>query len=187
MERFFDTKTHRMLCILLCAALIAMLLPLGSLPLAELTDPIGDGPLPPIEALMLGEGEQTVTETTPSTEPLETQPPETRPQEPDTSHQDTGDGQEGQEDGIQGSEGGEEAALDLALVMRWYRYGSQKATIVCGPGDSVQKSLNTAQLLNGDLRYHFDLTGELSPLGGTLVLKPGDNNDHILHIYAEDA
>ena len=83
MERFFDTKTQRMLCILLCAALIAMLLPLGSLPLAELTDPIGDGPLPPIEALMLGEGEQTVTETTPSTEPLETQTPETRPEQPE--------------------------------------------------------------------------------------------------------
>ena len=44
--------------------------------------------------------------------------------------------------------------------MSWYRYGSQKTTIVCGPSDSVQKSLNTAQLLNGELKYHFDLTGE---------------------------
>ena len=160
MERFFDIRTQRILCILLAAALIVMLLPLGGLPLAELSDPIGNGPLPPIEALMLGEGEQTVTETTPSTEPQETQPPETRPEQPEETQPDTGDGEEGQEDGIQGSEGGEEATLDLALVMSWYRYGSQRTTIVCGPSESVQKSLNTAQLLNGELKYHFDLTGQ---------------------------
>ena len=161
--RYFQEKWgQRVLCIILTAFLILTLLPLGNLPPAQLLDPIGNAPLPPINALELGDGEQTAAETVPSTEPTETQPPETTPREtqPDETRPDTSDGDEGQEDGLQGSEGGEEENLDLALVMSWYRYGSQKTTIVCGPSETVTRSLNTAQLLNGELKYAFAFTGE---------------------------
>lgn len=155
-----DKRGQSILCIILSVILILMLLPLGDLPQAQLHDPIGDVPISPIDPLQLGEGDQSVLETVPSTEPTETQPPETQPQEPDETQPDTGDGDEGQEDGLQGSEGGEEENLDLALVMNWYRYGSQRTTIVCGPSETVTKSLNTAQLLNNELKYDFALTGQ---------------------------
>ena len=170
-----DKRGQSILCVILCVLLVWMLLPLGALSRAQLRDPIGNGPLPPVDELQLGEGEQSIPETIPGTEPLESQPqqtqskdnqetrpPETQPQqtEPDESRPDTGDGDEGQEDGLQGSEGGEEEDLDLALVMNWYRYGTQKTTIVCGPSETVTKSLNTAQLLGGELKYDFVFTGE---------------------------
>ena len=158
-------RGQSILCLIVAALLIWMLLPLGNLPQAQLCDPIGNAPLPPMEELKLGEGDQNIPETIPSTEPLESQPRETRPPEtepmtPEETHPDTGDGDEGQEDGLQGDEGGEEETLDLALVMNWYRYGSQKTTIVCGPSETVTKSLNTAQLLSGELKYDFAVTGE---------------------------
>ena len=150
----------RVLCIILSVLLIWLLLPLGNLPRAQLRDPIGEEPLMPLEPLMLGEGSETVPETTPSTEPAQTQPPETVPDEHQQTLPDTGDGDEGQEDGLQGGEGGQEEEPDLALVMTWYRYGSQRTTIVCGPSQTVTKQLNTAQLLNNELRYDFAMTGE---------------------------
>ena len=159
MKCLLDKRGQSVLCLILSLLLVWMLLPLRSLPRAELRDPIGDTPLPPREQLLLGEGDSAVTETVPSTEPTETQPPQTRPSEPDETRPDTGDGNEGQEDGIQGSEGGEEETLDLALVMSWYRYGSQRTTIVCAPSETVTKALNTAQLPGGALKYSFDLTG----------------------------
>ena len=137
-----NRKGQSVLCLILSALLVWMLLPLGNLPQAQLRDPIGNDPLPPIGPLQLGEGDQTIPETVPSTEPMESQPPETTPNDqqetrppetqpeetenPDETQPDTGDGDEGQEDGLQGEEGGEEENLDLALVMNWYRYGSQK-------------------------------------------------------------
>ena len=160
MRYFLNKRGQAVLSLILCGLLVVMVLPLGSLPQAELADPIGDWPLPPIGSLQLGEGEQSITETVPSTEPTGTQPPETVPQQEQETRPDTGDGGEGQEDGLQGGEGGEEEELDLALVMTWYRYGSQRTTIVCGPSETVTRSLNTAQLLNGELKYAFALTGE---------------------------
>lgn len=177
--RFFTERTgRRLLCAALILALLGMLLvPAGTLRRAALCDPIGDGPLPPIGAIELGDGEQTVTETVPSTlqnesqppetQSLETQPPESQPTEtqpvesrPPETRPDTGGGDEGQEDGKHGDEGGEEEKFDLALVMTWQRCGSQSATIVCGPSETVTRSLNTAQLVNNELKYAFDLTGE---------------------------
>ena len=176
MKYLQDKRGQSILCVILSVLLVWMLLPLGNLPQAQLRDPIGNDPLPPMDELQLGEGEQSIPETVPSTEPpesqpqetkpsdnQETRPPETQPQEteePDKVRPDTGEGDEGQEDGLQGAEGGEEENLDLALAMNWYRYGSQKTTIVCGPSETVTKSLNTAQLLNGELKYDFVLTGE---------------------------
>lgn len=98
------------------------------------------------------------------TEPAETKPEETEPgaKEPeDTQSQmpDVSDGDEGQDNGNQGEEGGEETDLDLAMVMTWYKYGTQPKTIVCAPSEVVSKTLNTAQLVNNRLKYAFSLTG----------------------------
>lgn len=100
-------------------------------------------------------------ETTPDeTEPDETNPEETVPGESQPEDPGDGDGDEGQEDGNEGEEGGEESELDLAMVMTWYKYGTQPKTILCGPSDAVSKSINTAQLVNDELKYAFSLTGE---------------------------
>ena len=172
MKYLQDKRGQSILCLILSVLLVWMLLPLGNLPQAQLCDPIGNDPLPPMGELQLGEGDQSIPQTLPSTEPMESQPPETtpndqqetrppetRPLDPEETQPDTGDGDEGQEDGLQGEEGGETENLDLALVMNWYRYGSQKTTIVCGPSETVTKSLNTAQLLNDQLKYDFTFTG----------------------------
>ena len=165
MKYLQDKSGQRLLCLILSALLVWMLLPLGNVPQAQLRDPIGNDPLPPMDELQLGEGDRSIPETVPTTQPTESQPQQTEPekpqetQAPDETRPDTGDGSEGQEDGLQGDEGGEEENLDLALVMNWYRYGSQKATIVCGPSETVSKALNTAQLLNHQLKYDFAFTG----------------------------
>ena len=84
------------------------------------------------------------------------------PLDTDQKNPDTGQGEEGQEDGNQGEEGGQEAELDLAAVMTWYKYGTEPKTIVCGPSEQVGKTLNTAQLVNQELKYEFFLTGEMA-------------------------
>ena len=178
MKYLQDKRGQGILCLILSAMLVWMLLPLGSLQHAELSDPIGEGPLPPIGPLQLGEGNGSATETVPSTEPAETQPPQTEPNDIAETRPDTGDGSEGQEDGLQGSEGGKEETPDLSVVMTWYRYGSQKTTIVCGPSETVTRQLNTAQLLNSELKYAFELTGE-GKKGWSVEsvrIKAGDSN-----------
>ena len=100
--------------------------------------------------------EQTEPE---ETDPDETTPEETQPEDSENDDPDIGDGDEGQEDGDQGEEGGEDSDLDLAMVMTWYKYGTQPKTIVCGPSEAVSKTMNTAQLVNNELKYSFSLTG----------------------------
>ena len=88
-------------------------------------------------------------------EQQETEDEKTEQEEPNT-----GDGEEGNEDGNQGEEGGELANLDIAMVMTWYKYGSQPKTIVCNPADTVSKDLNMSQLNDGVLKFDFAPTGE---------------------------
>lgn len=92
-------------------------------------------------------------------QPEETDSEERKPEEEEPQDPGTGDGDDGQEDGLKGEEGGEEADLDLAMVMTWYKYGTQPKTIVCGPSDTVSGNINTAQLVNHELKYKFSLTG----------------------------
>lgn len=94
------------------------------------------------------------------TRPNENQPNETIPGETQPDNPDNGDGNEGQEDGNKGEDGGEETELDLSMVMTWYKYGTQPKTIVCGFSEMISKSINTAQLRNGQLKYSFRLVGE---------------------------
>ena len=154
------TYQKRILCAALAVLLIFMQITLfsGFQP-AELTDPIGDPSWQGIEPLHLGEGSQSEPTQIP-TEPPETLPPETIPSEVTIETPNGNDNSEGQEQGDQGAEGGETAVPDLALVMTWYRYGSEERTIVCAPSETVRHSINTAQLVDDELKYSFLLTGE---------------------------
>ena len=213
-----DRRGQRILSLILMILLVWMLMPMASLPRAELVDPIGEA-MSDLGEIKLGDGQdgafEIVDATNPSmpqenepretqppdetatrppeteppqtqppeteppeTEPPETEPPETEPEQIPETQPDVGDGQDGQENGNHGEEGGEEAQPELALVMTWMRYGSQRATIVCGPSETVYKSMNTAQLINSELQYSFSLTGEAAE-GYTVDLvevKAGDGN-----------
>ncbi|MBR6657519.1 MAG: hypothetical protein IKL18_05035 [Oscillospiraceae bacterium] len=103
-----------------------------------------------------GEGEGESTETKPNDQ----MPNEEKSEETEDEQQSTGDGDEGQEDGNVGEEGGELSELDIAMVMSWYKYGTDEKTIVCGPSDAVSKTINTAQLIDNELKYKFFTAGE---------------------------
>ena len=165
------------LCLILIAAILAgLFLPGIELNAAMPDAPRMEGQLQDITVLQVGQDTQEVKPVVvPSggsaapTEPRETDPQETNPQEtrpgetvPNEEVSDTpdiGPGQEGNEDGNQGEEGGEEMALDLAMVMTWYQYGTHPKTIACSPSETVSKELNTAQLTDSRLRYAFGLNG----------------------------
>ena len=97
MKYLRNKRGQSILCLILSVLLIWMLLPLGNLPQAQLRDPIGNDPLPPMDELQLGEGDQSIPQTLPSTEPMESQPPETTPNDqqetrpPETQPQETED------------------------------------------------------------------------------------------------
>ena len=178
---------HSGLCLVLSLALlVSLLIPAATLRQAQLQNPLQYGEPYDISQLLLGEGEQMEDEdlqpdenaqgdhpagvdpeqnppeeTQPEeTQPEETQPEETVPEETQPEDPTDGDGDEGQEDGNEGEDGGEEAELDLSMVMTWYKYGTQPKTIVCGVADAVSKSINTAQLTDNQLKYGFSLVGE---------------------------
>ena len=179
------------LCVLLIIAIVlGLCLPGLRLETAAPENPLTGAPVRDITVLQLGEhtddansggtsaGDSTQPEDMdpPETEPVETTPQETRPEDSASEEPNTGEGGEGQEDGSQGEEGGEETQPDLAMVMTWYKYGTQPRTIVCGPSEAVSKTINTAQLMDQKLKYSFSLTGaEAGNAEITAVcLKPGD-------------
>lgn len=163
------------LSLLLCAALILGLwLPGVELAPKAPEDPLAEESVREISVLKFGEesGEMNTVKLVSggaasenedgeeSEEPENTPEPTSKPQKTEDDTPDTGDGDEGQEDGLEGDEGGDELTLDLALVMGWYRYGSERRTIVCSPSSEVSRTVNTAQLKDDILRYDFSLTGE---------------------------
>ena len=81
MKYLRNKRGQSILCLILSVLLVWMLLPLGNLPQAQLRDPIGNDPLPPMDELQLGEGDQSIPETVPSAEPPESQPRESEPGE----------------------------------------------------------------------------------------------------------
>lgn len=144
-----------------------------------------------VEMLLLGEG--TKQESQDNTKELEDHNQQTeleevvqqpqKPQESESNTQGTGDGDDGQEDGLSGEEGGEEAEFDIAMIMKWYKYGSQQKYIVCGPSEVVSADINTAQLTNNELKYDFELTGE--DAGNAHIIsvsvKEGDSSYREIH------
>ena len=160
-------------CILLCAAIVlSLLLPAADLIRAQLLDPLGDGELKDVDIWQVGDqiGEMedivipnggSVKPTQPEETIPETKPPEeTQPDEPGPTQPDQGNEDEGNNNGNQGEEGGEDSRLDVMAVLTWYKYGTQPNTIACGAGETVAKSINTAQLNENTLKYAFTLTGK---------------------------
>ena len=62
----------------------------------------------------------------------------------------------------QTDDAGDEAqpdALDLGLVLSWYRYGGERYRSICPADTTVRQDVRTAQLPDGYLRYELDLRG----------------------------
>lgn len=150
---------------LILAIVLALAMPGISLERETPSNPLENQPIEAVTVLQVGQellqgspiaipaGEQTKVseaETEPSRE-QQTQPGETLP--------DTGSGPEGNDQGNQGDMGEDPSALDLAVVMTWYSYGTQEKQVSCGPMESVRKTINTARLANGNLRYAFRAEG----------------------------
>lgn len=98
-------------------------------------------------------------ETSKSEQPEDTDSEEQTPEDAEPEEPGTGDGDQGQEDGMEGEDGGDSEELDFAMVMTWYKYGTQPKTIVCGPSNTVSGDINTAQLIHNELKYSFFVTG----------------------------
>ena len=165
------------ICILLSAAIIlGLVLPGMDMQHAQPEDPLTDDSIQDITVLSVGENISELNTivvpnggSTPPTEPNETNPEETDleetepnptiPQETESEDPDINEGEEGNEDQNQGADGGAELELDLAAVMTWYRYGNEAKTLTCSPAKAVAKTVNTAQLVNNELKYEIALTG----------------------------
>ena len=187
-------RVQAALCVILTVALsVGMVAPGTMLSTVQPENPLAHAQLHEIEPLLLGQEEEgqsgqsganSQTESseadpqeqtgvdTQETTPQETKPEQSQPEEPGT-----GDGEEGQEDGNDGEEGGELIQPDLSVVLTWYKYGTQPKTVVCGPSDTVAKTINTAQLRNNELKYAFSAVGkDAHKLQITAVtLKEGDS------------
>ena len=50
-------------------------------------------------------------------------------------------------------------ALDLGLVLTWYRYGGERYRSLCPSDTTVRQDVRTAQLPDGKLRYELELRG----------------------------
>lgn len=96
------------------------------------------------------------TDETPEKSPEQPQPtPEPQPGQASSE-------QPGEETGGQTDDAGDEAqpdALDLGLVLSWYRYGGERYRSICPADTTVRQDVRTAQLPDGYLRYELDLRG----------------------------
>lgn len=185
-----NKKVQSILSILLVAALLLGIgIPAGQLTRAVPEDPLQGVRIQDIDPLYMGDGKETPEE---ETDPENTEDnPEGGGAGADSGEKDSGkkkqketrpepteaeNDQQGQEAGNKGEEGGEEVLPDLSMVMTWYKYGSQPQMIVCTPSETVAKKLNTAQLVQNNLEYSFDVAGEGadSVTVTEVLLKEGD-------------
>lgn len=180
-ELFKKTKTRIIICVIIVLFILAGLFTLGKgLSFSDITKPAFEKSFQQIEMLLLGEGSKEKAKDNNQDSLEQNQELEEiiqqsmRPEESESDAQGTGDGDDGQEDGLSGEEGGEEAELDLAMVMKWYKYGAEPKTIVCGPSEAVSADINTAQLNNNELKYDFELTGEEA------------GNAHVTQVYVKE-
>ena len=82
--------------------------------------------------------------------------PVPQPEEPDRP-QENGEGE--MEETDEGEEGGEELEADLALVLTWYKYGTEPKTVVCEPNSGVGRTIQDTQLEDDRLRYDLSFAG----------------------------
>ena len=175
------------LSLLLCAAIVlGLIMPAANMHQREPLNPLDNEGIREITILKVGDDVSDLDDivvpnedSAAPTEPEETRPEETKP--PETEHEeskteetkpdetiptqneattpDTGEEDEGNDQGNQGEQGGEVIELELAAVMTWYKYGTDPQTIACGSSATVSKSINIAQLESNTLKYDFTLTG----------------------------
>lgn len=145
--------------VLIAAILLGLWLPGTGLKEAQPDDPLQGEGVREITVLKLGENlEQLNTISVPSggqtksTEPND-KASETRPEEtqPDSS---TDDGSDGQEDGDQGTDGGEVSPSELSLVLTWNAKG-----IACAAGNTQAFSVSSYELNEDLFRFRVSLTG----------------------------
>lgn len=86
------------------------------------------------------------------------QQPQPAPQPQPSNPQNNGDGDQDNQ-AQEGEDGGEELEADLALVLTWYKYGSQAKTVVCTPNSAVGRTIQDTQLEDGRLRYQLAFSG----------------------------
>lgn len=162
-----------------CAALIAAILLTLLLPGMGLTEVQPESPLTgnsvrDITVLRLGEStRQSDVSLAPSGGRTETPEQdqdnsETQPrQRPETMQPDpsTEDGSDGQEDDNQGVDGGELSPAELSMVLTWYPDGAGAKSVSCAPDKTQQLSVDSYALTDGLFRFSVSLTGTLAQDG----------------------
>ena len=101
--------------------------------------------------------EEQTDENTPEQLPEQPQS-DPEPQPGQESGEQPGENADGQPEGA-GDETQEPDALDLGLVLSWYRYGGERYGSLCPSDTTVRQDVRTAQLPDGKLRYELELRG----------------------------
>ena len=189
MRKLWTIRWFRVvLGVVLTAALLApVVLPALQMQRQEPENPIRKENIQPVRRLSFGDGDGGTLAAAPLTQETGTggsqsgqeqnpeQPPEEQTGEnvpeqlPEQPRSDP-EPQPGQESGEQPGErtdgqpddAGDETqpdALDLGLVLTWYRYGGERYRSLCPSDTTVRQDVRTAQLPDGKLRYELELRG----------------------------
>lgn len=156
----------------MCLALLAgLLLPLGSVPSAQPENPILHAHAQELTVLETGGGagadavqlpEQSLPDTQPQPEELRQDEPADEPAEntPEAGQPVTA---QPSSDAPQTAPTQEKPGVDdadLSAVLTWYRYGTRRASVVCGGDNTVRRTIPAAQLpQDGAFRYALALDG----------------------------
>ena len=157
----------------MCLALLAgLLLPLGSVPSAQPENPILHAHAQELTVLETGGGAgadavQLPEQSLPDAQP---QPEEPRQDEPADDEPAENTPEAGQPVTAQPSSDAPQTAptqkkpgvddVDLFAVLTWYRYGTRRASVVCGGDNTVRRTIPAAQLpQDGAFRYALALDG----------------------------
>lgn len=189
MRKLWTIRWFRVLLgVVLTAALLApVVLPALQMQRQEPENSIRKENIQPVRRLSFGDGDGGTLAAAPLTQETGTggsqsgqeqnpeQPPEEQTSEnvpeqlPEQPRSDP-EPQPGQESGEQPGErtdgqpddAGDETqpdALDLGLVLTWYRYGGERYRSLCPSDTTVRQDVRTAQLPDGKLRYELELRG----------------------------
>lgn len=182
MRKLWTIRWFRVLLgVVLTAALLApVVLPALQMQRQEPENPIRKENIQPVRRLSFGDGDGGTLAAAPLTQETGTggsqsgqeqnpeQPPEENTDEtPEKSPEQPQPGQAsseqpGEETGGQTDDAGDEMqpdALDLGLVLTWYRYGGERYRSLCPSDTTVRQDVRTAQLPDGKLRYELELRG----------------------------
>ena len=188
MRKLWNMRWFRVLFgVVLTAALLApVVLPALQMQQKEPENPIRKENIQPVRRLSFGDGDggtlaaaplshedssgggKSEQEQQPEQPPEENtdETPEKSPEQPQPTPEpqpgQAGSEQPGEETGGQTDDAGDEAqpdALDLGLVLSWYRYGGERYRSICPADTTVRQDVRTAQLPDGYLRYELDLRG----------------------------